>query len=183
MKLGIIIPTLLSVLAFGEQPRLVQVIGIALAIAAIIIMNGGGKSAVKSTVGLLLLLVITGFSNSMSKIFEEIGHAAFSDHFLFYIFTTAFILCVGVCLLKGQKLAIADGVCGLCIGIPNYFSTRFMLRALASIPATVAYPSYSVASIVLVALAGVICFKEKIAKRRMIALGMILVALALLNLK
>lgn len=181
MKLGIIIPTLLSIFVFGEQPRLVQIIGILLAIFAIIIMNGGGKTAVKSTLSLLLLLVTTGFSNAMSKIFEEVGHPAFSNHFLFYIFTTAFILCVGLCILKGQKVIPADVIFGAIIGIPNYFSTRFMLQALAQIPATVAYPSYSVASIVLVALVGVVCFKEKIVRRRLIALGLILVALAMLN--
>lgn len=183
MKLGIIIPTLMSVLVFGEQPRIVQILGILLAIFAIIIMNGGGKNEVGSTASLLLLLVITGCSNAMSKIFEEVGYDAFSNHYLFYIFTTAFIMCVGVCLVRKQGLTLTDLLWGVCIGIPNYYSARFMLQSLAHIPATVVYPSYSVGSIVLVAIAGVVLFKEKIGKRKLIALGMILVALALLNLK
>lgn len=183
MKLGIIIPTLLSIFVFGEQPRIVQLLGIALSAVAIVIMNSGGTTSVKSGVGLLLLLIVTGFSNAMSKIFEEIGHAAFSDHFLFYIFTTAFLLCVGVCLIRGQRFTAAELLWGVCIGLPNYYSTRFMLLALRQIPATIAYPSYSVASIVLVALTGMVCFKEKIGKRRLAALGVILIALAMLNIK
>ena len=182
MKLGIVVPTLMSILLFGEKPRFVQILGILLAVAAIIIMNGGKREAVRSTLSLLLLLITTGFSNAMSKIFEEIGHKAFSDHFLFYIFTIAFVLCVGLCLIRGQKLTPADAFWGMVIGIPNYFSTRFMLHALSEIPAMIAYPRYSVASIVLVALVGVIFFKEKIERRKAISLGIVLVALALLNL-
>lgn len=182
MKLGVIIPTLLSIAVFGEKPRLVQVLGVLLAIFAIVLMQGRGSESAKSTVSLLLLLLVTGFSNAMSKIFERVGSPAFSDHFLLYIFGVAFILCVSLCLVKKQKLALADVLCGFAIGIPNYFSTRFMLLSLSRVPAVVAYPSYSVSSIVLVTLVGVIAFREKLAKRKLIALGIILAALVLLNL-
>lgn len=180
MKLGIIIPTLMSVLVFGEKPRLVQAIGIIAAIAAIILMQGKGSPA-KSTLLLVMLLVTTGFSNSMSKIFEEIGPSAFSDQFLFYIFFTALVLCACLCILKKQKICLADVLCGFAIGIPNYLSSRFMLLSLAEIPAVIAYPTYSVASIVIVALVGVIFFREKLNRRKIIALGIILAALVLLN--
>ena len=182
MKLGVIIPTLMSILVFGEQPRLVQILGVALAIIAIVTMQAKGDSTARSTVSLLLLLLVTGFSNSMSKIFERIGQPAFSDHFLFYIFGVAFLLCAGLCLLKKQKLAAADVLFGIAISIPNYFSTRFMLLSLSQVPAVVAYPSYSVSSIVLVTLVGVFAFREKLSRRKLAALGMILAALVLLNL-
>lgn len=182
MKLGVIIPVLMSIIVFGESPRMIQIAGIALAVFAILIMNGKGGSAAKSTIGLIFLLVTTGLCNCMSKIFEEVGPAAFRNHFLFYIFTTAFILCTVLCLLKGQRFTPVELGWGVAIGIPNYFSSRFMLLSLSHIPASVAYPSYSVGSIVIVALAGVILFHEKIARRRLIALGLILAAIAMLNL-
>ena len=174
MKLGVIIPTLMSILVFGEQPRLVQILGVVLAIIAIVTMQAKGDSTARSTVSLLLLLLVTGFSNSMSKIFERIGQLAFSDHFLFYIFGVAFLLCAGLCLLKKQKLAAADVLFGIAI--------RFMLLSLSQVPAVVAYPSYSVSSIVLVTLVGVFAFREKLSRRKLAALGMILAALVLLNL-
>ena len=181
MKLGVIIPVLMSIVVFGEEPRLIQIIGILLAVFAILIMNGRGTDAARSTLGLVVLLVSTGMCNAMSKIFEQVGPSAFSNHFLFYIFTTAFLLCTVICLLKGQRFTRNELLWGLAIGIPNYFSSRFMLLSLSYIPASIAYPSYSVGSIVLVALAGVILFKEKIARRRLIALGIIMAALAMLN--
>lgn len=180
MKLGIIIPTLMSVIFFGEAPRLVQVIGMAAALVAIVVMQGKGGQA-QNTFLLLMLLLVTGFSNAMSKIFEEIGPAAYSDQFLFYIFVTALILCALLCIWRRQKLTLADALCGLALGIPNYLSSRFMLLSLSEIPAVVAYPTYSVASIVIVALVGVLFFKEKLDRRKLIGLGIILAALVLLN--
>ena len=57
-----------------------------------------------------------------------------------------------------------------------------MLAALTDIPAVVAYPTFSVSTILLVTLAGTLFFREKLNKNQWIALGIILVALTLLNL-
>lgn len=180
MKLGIIIPTVMSMLFFGEAPRPVQIIGLIASLVAIVFMQGKGGQA-KSSLLLLALLLVTGLSNAMSKIFEQIGPEAYSDQFLFYIFLTALILCALLCIRRGQKLTLADALCGFALGIPNYLSSRFMLLSLSEIPAVIAYPTYSVASIVLVALVGVIFFKEKLNRRKLIGLGIILAALVLLN--
>lgn len=70
---------------------------------------------------------------------------------------------------------------GLLIGIPNYGSALFLLRSLSSIPAMIAYPTYSVASIVLVTLMGVMVFKEKLSHRQGVSMMIIFAALVLLN--
>ena len=74
-------------------------------------------------------------------------------------------------------------LCGLAIGVPNYMSARFLLLSLTTLPGVVVYPSFSVGVIIAVALVGVLCFREKLSRRKLIALGMILAALVLLNLK
>ena len=43
------------------------------------------------------------------------------------------------------------------------------------------YPAYSVGTILVVTLTGVLAFREKLSKQQWFALGMILVALVLLN--
>ena len=45
----------------------------------------------------------------------------------------------------------------------------------------VVYPSFSVGTIIVVTLVGVAAFREKVEKRKLIALGLILGALVLLN--
>ena len=45
----------------------------------------------------------------------------------------------------------------------------------------VVYPTFSVGTIIAVTIVGVLAFREKVGKRKLIALGMILGALVLLN--
>lgn len=67
------------------------------------------------------------------------------------------------------------------IGIPNFYSSKFLLWALVDVPAVIAYPVYSVGTILVVTLAGVALFRERLEKRQWLALGMILTALVFLN--
>ena len=69
---------------------------------------------------------------------------------------------------------------GLLIGIPNFFSAKFLLAALKDIAAVIVYPVYSVATILAVTVTGVLVFREKLEKRQWMALGIILLALVLL---
>lgn len=73
-------------------------------------------------------------------------------------------------------------VFGLLIGVPNYFSARFLLLALGSVDAVIAYPVYSVATLIAITLIGLLCFHEKLNRKKTAALLMIVAALCLLNL-
>jgi len=182
MKLGVLVPTLLSILAFGETPGTAQIVGILAALCAIVLIQGRGGQETGSLWGLILLLLTGGGGDAMSKIFEELGPAPLKDHFLLYTFLIALILCALLAVLRKQPFSWREALWGLMIGVPNYFSARFLLLSLQDVPAVVAYPSYSVGTIVLVTLVGVLCFREKLSRRKLIALTVILISLALLNL-
>lgn len=182
MKLGVLVPTLLSVLAFHEKPELLQTIGFILALAAIVLINfekGQGEAGFKT--GLLLLLLGGGSGDAMAKVYDEIGSAKFEEQFLCVTFASALCLCFLLMVYKKQRITKADVIFGLLVGIPNYFSARFLLKAVGEVPAVVAYPTYSVATIVVISVVGMLCFKEKITKRQKTAIGIILIALVLLN--
>ena len=70
---------------------------------------------------------------------------------------------------------------GAAIGIPNFFSSKFLLSALAELPAVVVYPSFSIATMLITTLVGVLFFRERLRKLQWLALVAILVALLLLN--
>ena len=182
MKLGVLVPTVLSMLAFGETPGAAQAVGIVLAVAAIILINtgkGGAKAA--SMAGLLVLLCGGGLSDFTSKIYEEMGSAALSDHYLLYTFASACVLCAALAVARKQRLTVKDAAFGALVGIPNYYSARFLLAALGSVPAVIAYPTVNVGVIVAVSLFGLLLFKERLGRRQWMAMGVILVALVLLN--
>lgn len=181
MKLGVIVPTAVSILVFGEHPRPIQLIGIALAICAIFLIQGRGEKGAGSILGLVAVMLAGGGGDVMAKVFDETAPAALKNQFLLYIFMVAFVLCVLLCIIRKQKPGAMDMLFGLAIGIPNYYSARFLLLSIGEIPAMVAYPSFSVGTIIVVALVGVLCFREKLNRRKLVALGVILAALVLLN--
>ena len=85
-------------------------------------------------------------------------------------------------VVKKERFGWKDAGFGILLGVPNYFSAKFLLKALDDIAAVVVFPTYSVATVVLISLAGLVLFKEKLGKKQWIGLGLILAALALLNL-
>ena len=183
IKLGLLVSMVVSVAFFGERPGAMQWLGFLLAVAAIVLMNfrpGEGKA--RSTAFLVLLLLAGGGGDAMSKVFEELGNPVLSDHFLFVTFLTAFLLCaLPVFFGKEGKPGTWEVLYGLLVGIPNFFSAKFLLAALEDLAAVIVYPVYSVATILTVTLAGVLFFKETLQRKQWLALGMILLALVLLN--
>lgn len=182
-KLGVLVPTIAAITIFGETPRWTQLLGIAVVGGAILMMqprhSGDGQKV--NLPGLLALLLCCGVCDVMSKVFETWGNAAQGDQFLVFTFLVALVMCIGLCVVKKQSVTVADAVCGLALGVPNYFSARFLLGALQDVPAVVVYPTFAVGTIVVVTLVGMLAFHEKVEKRKLIALGLILGALVLLN--
>lgn len=182
MKLGMLVPLVLSILCFGEEPTVLQFFGFAAAIAAIVLINyRPGESGKIGGLDLLLLLLLGGGAEGMCKVFEEIGDSALSSQFLLYTFATALLLCIGFMLLKQQRIGKKEVLYGVLIGIPNFFSAKFVLRALADIPAIIVYPSFSVATILVVSLVGAAAFRERLNKTQWAAVAAIIVTLVLLN--
>lgn len=178
MKLGLLVSILISILFFGEIPGIMQILGFVLAVAAIVMINYKSGEGTFN-MGLLLLLFIGGMCDGMSKVYEELGDPALSGQFLFYTFFTALALCLA--MGRGKLPGAKEWIYGAAIGVPNFYASQFMLQALGTVPGVIAYPVYSVAGILLVTLAGVAFFRERLENRQWMALGIILLALILLN--
>ena len=188
-KLGVLVPTIAAITVFGESARWTQLLGIAAALGAILLMQSGQSAneghgsfkANRSLLGLLALLMCGGMSDVMSKVFQTWGNAAHANFFLVFTFLVALVLCIGLCVLKKQSVTLPDVLCGLALGIPNYMSARFLLWALVDVPAVVVYPTFSVGTIIVVTLVGMLAFREKVEGRKLAAIGLILGTLVLLN--
>ena len=184
MKLGsVLIPVLLAVLLFRERMGWIQLAGAAFSVAAVLLMNleKGEVRKGGSKLWLLVLLLISGLTDTMANVYDKTGAAALKNHYLFYTFLAALLSALVMALVKRQRPGWADVLCGLLIGIPNYYSARFLLLALASVPAVITYPVYSVGTIIVICLVGLLLFKEKLSEQKKWALLMILAALVLLN--
>lgn len=179
---GLLVPLAAAICFFGEVPTVVQIIGAVIAGLSIIVINSGnGQSSITSIASLFCLLLMDGCATTMSTVYEQLGNSALSTQFLFYTFGTAFLICLVLILKNKEGFGWPEVLFGLGIGIPNFFASRCLLQALETVPAVIAYPTRGVASIVVVSLAGILLFGERLKKRQWAAMGAILIAVVLLN--
>lgn len=188
-RLGVLVPIVLSVTLFGERPTLLQGLGVVLAVAAAVVMNGlPGKTAAPATesrvylLPLVLTLLLNGTADAMSKVFNQLGRRQDDGRFMFYIFLFAGLATLVLLLRERRRLTRRDVFFGILAGVPNFLSSRLLLAALAELPAFLVYPSYSVGVILVISVASFFLFRERLNRRQLGAAGMILGALVLLNL-
>ena len=124
-KLGLIVQVLISIIFFNEQPQLIQVLGIIICLVAVVMINfEKGQTAVQFKLGLFLILLSSGFCDVMSKIHEEMGNPALADHFLFYTFGVAMILCIALIIVKKEFVWLE----GYFIRDPSWDSKLFFCK-------------------------------------------------------
>lgn len=182
MKLGLLVPIVASVLIFHENPTVSQIAGFCIAIFAIVLINLKKEEDGKNFgFGLILMLLCSGLADVMAKIFDVYAPQELSALYLFYTFFTAFVLCAALVLHKKERPGLRELLYGTLIGIPNFYSAKFLLGALTKLPAVVVYPSFSVGTMLIVTMTGVAVFRERLGKLQWIALGGIILALVLLN--
>ena len=188
-RLGVLVPIVVSVALFGERPTLLQGLGVVLAVAAAVLMNGlPGRPATPSArnkvylLPLVLTLLLNGTADAMSKVFTQLGRRQDDGLFMFYIFLFAGLTTLVLLVKEHRPLTGRDIFFGVLVGVPNFLSSRLLLAALTELPAFLVYPSYSVGVILVISVASFFLFRERLNGRQMGAAGMILAALVLLNL-
>ncbi len=182
-KLGILIPMILSIIFWREFPTSLQWIGIGLSLISIVTVNLSSKSLerfdIKPTI--ILLFILGGMAEFSNKIYQNYALNDYKAVFLFCIFFVAFSISIIFTLKDKAKFNVKDILTGFAVGIPNLFSSYFLILSLDTVKASVAYPIYSAGSILLINLGGFFIFKEKIARKNKFAIVLIVIALILIN--
>lgn len=191
-KLGLIIPLLLSILFFEESARLIQLPGILMVFAAFILISFDSNGTLSEQTGrvypllLLLVLLFCGGGDAMAKVFQEVGQRGMDGAYFLILFSMAAVLTFCLLLLEkkasGRKLIWKEFAAGILVGIPNYYSSWFLLKALTGLPAFVVYPCFSAGTLLVVTLIAVPVFQERPGRKTWIGLCLIAGALVLLNL-
>ncbi len=167
-RLSVVIPVFLVVVFFGEIPNTQIYIGFSLTILTIILFylslnhkqnKDGDKKKYLFLIGVLLFIGVNDFSMKYFQLLRTSGEESF---FVYMIFTTAFIVGIAVIFKRKIKIEKSEFLTGIILGIPNYFSTVFLLAALSTLPAMIVYPVINIGVIMVTTLAAYLIFKEKL---------------------
>lgn len=137
----------------------------------------------------MLLLPILAFWFGIADLWVNLFHhlAPEEEKFLFLtlIFTFSLVFSWAVVFTRGEKPTREAVVKGLILGIPNFFTTYFLLEALRS-PAflnrsAIAYTLFSAAGVALAFGTGVLIWREQVSRSHVIGFLFSLAAITLLN--
>jgi drug/metabolite transporter (DMT)-like permease len=182
-KLGILVPMIFSIILWREFPTFIQWIGIILAIASIVLVNISFKKKLwrHFKITLILLFLFMGLAEFSNKFFQKYAINEYKTIFLFCVFFIAFIISFIATKRRSKSVRKRDIVVGFAVGVPNLFSSFFLIMALDYVKTSVAFPLFSAAGIVLITIGGAILFKETLKRKDVFAIIMTIIALVLIN--
>lgn len=190
-------PVLLSVALYDEHPKPIEIAGVALGLVAFLLLGiaqrkpaepGKGTSLNGGAVLLLALLFLVMVFNDFAMKVVQINGVN-EGSFLLTLFAAAAIICWGSVAGKhlwgqtkhARSIQGRDVALGLLLGIPNYFSSYFLIQALHQLPASVVFPIVSAAGVVVASLAAVLIWRERPSLLAWIGIALAAVAVGMLG--
>jgi drug/metabolite transporter (DMT)-like permease len=184
MRLSVALPIAASIVIWGESPGTPQWAGIVLGLVAIMLFGYGvsGSGAERGTGTSYWLLVVSlflvmGVGDLLLKAFRELSPGTEHLLFIWILFSVAAVFTWIVVWQRRVPMNRTTFLLGLLLGVPNLFSTVFMLMALADVPASIAFPFVNLAVIFGSTLLGLLIWKERL--RGLSVAGLVLAAAAL----
>jgi drug/metabolite transporter (DMT)-like permease len=183
IKLGVLVPLGLSLVIWRERPSVVQWGGIGLALAAIVIVNWPGRRKWRESIkiALLALFVLGGLAEFSNKVFEQYAVDDYAALFLLMVFGVSLLVCLPLWVKSRRRTTWRDIGCGVAVGVPNMYTSYCLIQSLETLPASVAYPAMAAGTILVINIVSVLLFGERLARKEWAAMGMILIALVLVN--
>lgn len=193
-------PVVLSVIVYGERPGPLEWTGVVIGLIAFITLGGAQRKSRSAsnaagitldTAAILLicaLFAVMVFNDFSIKVAQTNGVDI--GTFLLFLFGASAAICWGVILGRmlrrsgnGSDATIRpyDLLVGALLGVPNYFSSHFLIHALRELPASTVFPVVSAGGVLITTLAAVTIWRERLSGLSWIGIGLAALAVALLG--
>jgi drug/metabolite transporter (DMT)-like permease len=195
MKLGVVFPVIIGIVFYREDFQWINYVGLFLGFTSIYFLNKPRQDIDNKMDKLVLLLPIfvwlgSGVCDSAVQLIQQkFPVSASNGMFSFTAFLAAAISSLSFVIFKRMKWDIRSFIGGVALGIPNYFSIYFLVKALQEMEKDFQMKSSTLfmvnnLSIVILSVGiGLILFKEKLDKFKLFGLFLALLALYLINIK
>lgn len=190
-KLSLVIPVIASILLYHDALGIGKIAGIVLALPAMYLTTRTPDEN-NNPPSLFWPAMLFLFSGGLDTLVNYIQHSFLSTPsaqaagtiICFATAGAAGVLVVGYLIITGQQqLQWRNVVAGICLGIPNFFSIYFLVRALNSsqFQSSATIPLVNISILVASSIAAIIFFRERAGRWRIIGLLLSVVAILLIG--
>ncbi len=187
MRLSAVLPTIGSIILFQESPRMMQWIGITVAFIALPLAgdytNVDFKKRKTWSNGFLLgilLFFIVGTADFLFKVITELNQNLHASTILSVVFPTSFIVASFFTIVNRQSINPPVIGYGILLGLLNYFSTFFFIKALQILPGMMVYPINGIGIILISTLTGWIFWQERLKWYNSVFIGLACLSILLI---
>jgi drug/metabolite transporter (DMT)-like permease len=187
-RLSVIIPILLSIIFYNELPNEFHLVGFLFTAVTFILFyfsvrgNHRDGEGILKYLFLFLVFIGIGINDFAIKVFKNWRAEQEEPYFVLFIFSSALVYSSIYIIIKKIKISRQTALWGLVLGVPNVFSTVFLLGALALLPAILVYPLMNVGIILFTTGLAFLIWKEKLNRWGVFALASGLLAILFLSL-
>lgn len=191
-KMSVVIPVIVAFLLYGDSISAFKIAGILLALASVYLTTRpDGEKTPGGNHWMLPLIVFIGsgiidalVNYGSKRLIHSPKEAALFTGFGFYIAG-----CIGVLwllyliIIKKEKLLFRSVIAGILLGIPNFFSIYFILKALSCnvLESSQLYPVANVFIVILSSLGGILFFKERLNRMNYLGIALSILAIGLIT--
>jgi multidrug transporter EmrE-like cation transporter len=190
-KMSLVIPVMAGYWLYDESLGWIKIVGIVLALASVFLtsVKSGGSFSITREYLLLPLLLFAGSGLiDVTLKYAETVHVPDGEEPLFsaVCFIVAFVIGIFVMSYEARQKRYLNKksiIAGIILGVPNYFSIYFLIKALKTdMESSVIYPINHVGTVLLTSLFGIVFFKEKMGFKNYLGIVIAVIAIVLVAL-
>lgn len=190
-KLSFVIPVFFAFFLYDDKITFYKIFGIILAIVAIYFIsfddaNETNKAHKNDYIFPLIIFVGGGLTDTIFNFIQKRMFIDGWEHVInVSIFFGAFILSFIFNFYKRELYQAKNIFGGIVLGIPNYGSLYFLLKALdaSNLESSKIFPINNICIVCATAFAGIFIFSEKFNRKKLIGLGMAILSIIFIGIK
>ncbi len=187
-KMSVVVPILFAVIVYKEHLGIFKVFGIIIALLAVYFTSVRPKSSKTSLnkrtlIYPILLFVGSGIIDTFIK-YMETNYVSSEEipYFSAVVFSFAGLIgMVTLVIKKDFAFEWKNVLGGILLGVPNYFSIIYLLKALQNqnLNSSTVFTINNVAIVMISTLLGIVVFNEKLIKKNWFGIGLAIISIIL----
>lgn len=184
-KMAVIIPVVFGILLYNEQVSLIKIVGVLIGLCAVYLITLKENVKKGTLIFPLLLFFGAGIIDTLIKYIQS-NYVNSNETNLFsgVLFGIAGVLGVIVYCIKPKAIKLKNIISGIALGIINYYSIYYILKALENknMQSAIVFSINNISIVAICTLLGLFVFKEKLTPKNWLGIGIAIISILLITL-